>query len=105
MMNDVQLKLNEKGQGTFYIMDAGEQLGEMAISISENILTVYHTEVLEKAEGKGLAKQLLAAMTDYARMNDLKIIPLCPYVYLQFRRHPHEYEDIWVKSQADQKEQ
>ncbi|MEJ7678873.1 MAG: hypothetical protein WKG06_13660 [Segetibacter sp.] len=52
-MEDVKLKLNEKGNGTFYIMDGAEQVGEMEIGIKGKNLTAYHTEVLPKAEGKG----------------------------------------------------
>lgn len=92
---EVKLELNEKGQGGFYISENGEQLGEMAVSITVSSLIVYHTEVSPKAEGKGLGKILLAAMTDHARKNGLKVTPLCPYVHAQFKRHPEEYADIW----------
>lgn len=94
-MNEAILKLNEKGHGGFYIMDGEEQLGEMAIAISKADITVYHTEMQPKAEGKGLAKLMLQAMVDHARKNKLKVIPLCPYVHAQFKRHPQEYADIW----------
>lgn len=104
-MDEVQLKLNEKGEGAFYIPDGEEQLGEMVIGIKKDILTVYHTEVLEKAEGKGFAKKLLSAMVDYARKNSLKVIPLCPYVHLQFRRHPDDYADIGMRNEPDLNEQ
>ena len=103
-MINVQQKLNEKGEGGFYIMDENEQLGEMAIGIKDKILTAYHTEVLEKAEGKGLAKQLLNAMAEFVRKNDMKVVPLCPYVHAQFRRHPAEYGDIWLRNEPGQKQ-
>ena len=94
-MNEIKLELNEKGHGAFFSMDGEEQLGEMVISVSGGILTVYHTEVAPSAEGKGFAKKLLVAMVDYARKNGLKVIPLCPYVHAQFKRHPQEYADLW----------
>lgn len=98
MMEDVKLKLNDKGHGRFYIMEGETQVAEMVISISEGLLTAYHTEVLPRAEGKGLAKQLLTAMVDHARENGLKVIPLCPYVHAQFKRHPELYADVWHKT-------
>ena len=67
----------------------------MVISIDGNKLTVYHTEVREKAEGRGLANQLLSSMVEYARKNSLQIAPLCPYVHLQLKRHPELYADVW----------
>ena len=70
-------------------------MGEMVVSVMDDNLTVYHTEVAPEAEGKGLAKKMLQAMVDYSRENHLKVIPLCPYVHAQFKRHPDEYTDLW----------
>jgi predicted GNAT family acetyltransferase len=98
-MDDVKLNLNEKGHGAFYIMDGDEQMGEMVVGISGPNLTVYHTEVSTKAEGKGYAKKLLGAMAAYARKNGLKVKPLCAYVHAQFKRHPGEYADVWNNEQ------
>lgn len=97
-MEEVKLKLDENGRGYFYMLDGEEQIAEMEVSISGNNLTVYHTEVLPKAEGKGLAKKLLTTMVDHARKNALKVIPLCPYVNAQFKRHPEDYVDVWNKN-------
>lgn len=98
-MDDIELRLNEKGHGGFYAVQDGGQLGEMVISISGKDLTVYHTEVDPKAEGKGLAKNLLSTMVEYVRENGLQVIPLCPYVLAQFKRHPQQYADIWKKEE------
>ena len=94
-MTDVLFSLNESGQGEFYINEGNEKIAEMVIRVSGSKLTVYHTEVFPLGEGKGLGKQLLAAMVDYARKNQLTVIPLCPFVHAQFRRHPDMYADIW----------
>lgn len=94
-MEEVKVSLDEKQHGHFYINENNQQVAEMQIGISGNDLKVYHTEVLPKAEGKGLAKKLLSGMADYARKNNLKVIALCPYVFAQFKRHPEEFADIW----------
>jgi len=96
-MQSIELQLNEKGRGAFFYSEQDKRLGEMEISVSGNHLTVYHTEVVPEMEGKGVAKQLLAAMVDHARTHRLKVIPLCPYVLAQFKRHPDEYADVWEK--------
>ena len=87
--------LNEQQKGKFYIEEDNERLGEMVIGINGNNLTAYHTEVSPKAEGKGYAKALLNAMVNYARKNRLHVIPLCPFVHAQFKRHPEDYADLW----------
>lgn len=94
-MNDIRLKLNEAGRGAFYLDENQERLAEMEISVSKGTLTVYHTEVAEKLKGKGVAGDLLKAMVSYAREKNLKVIPLCPYVYSRFKKDPEAYADIW----------
>ncbi|GGG84296.1 hypothetical protein GCM10007415_16790 [Parapedobacter pyrenivorans] len=69
----------------------------MDISVSGDKLTVYHTEVDTAYEGRGFAKLLLNKLVSYARENRLMIVPLCPYVHTQFKRHPQEYADVWAK--------
>jgi len=36
-------------------------------------------------------------MRVHARENNLKVVPLCPYVLAQFKRHPELYEDVWQR--------
>lgn len=94
-MNEIELKLESNGKGAFVIEESDERIAEMAIGISGNNLTVYHTEVSEKLKGQGIASKLLSAMVAYAREHTLKVIALCPYVNSQFKRHPEQYQDIW----------
>ena len=96
-MSDIQLKLDSRGRGAFYIEENNVKIGEMVVGISGTALTVYHTEVNPEMEGNGYAKQMLDKMVAYARENKLQVIPLCEYVHAQFKRHPAEYEDIWKK--------
>ncbi len=95
-MEEVQLKLNDIGRGAFFIGEDEDRTGEMVVSVKDDTLTVYHTEVNPEAEGKGLAKKMLASMVDYARANHLKVSPLCQYVHAQFKRHPDQYADLWT---------
>lgn len=96
-MEEVQHTIDEKGNGSFYIADAGKRMAEMVIHQGTNHVTVYHTEVQPEAEGKGLAKALLTNMVAYAREQGLKVIPLCVYVLTQFKKHPELYNDVWMK--------
>lgn len=100
-MNDPELVLNQLNRGAFLLEEDGEKLAEMVVAVDNENLIVYHTEVNPKAEGKGLAKTLLNAMVSYARKKQLKVIPLCPYVHAQFKRHPEEFADVWTKDDYD----
>ncbi|RYF25294.1 MAG: N-acetyltransferase [Flavobacteriales bacterium] len=97
-MDKPTLVLDKNGQGAFVIMDGDEQVAEMVLKVDEQQLIVYHTEVAQQAEGKGLAKEMLNAMVAYARENKLKVVPLCPYVHAQFKRHPADFADLWTAS-------
>lgn len=88
---------NIKGEVQLFSDD--NKAGKMDISVVGNKLTVYHTEVDEAYAGKGFAKLLLEKLVSYARENDLKILALCPYVHAQFKRHPEEYNDVWLKEE------
>jgi len=94
-MEKIELKMTAKGRGFFVFKEDEESLGEMEIAISEKQIIVFHTEVVPKAEGKGIGKKLLNEMVVYARNNHLKVVVLCPYVLAQFKQHPEQYSDIW----------
>lgn len=94
-MNDIELKVDKQGRGAFEIMDGSERVAEMNVGINEDNLTVFHTEVSPKLQGKGVAGQLLDEMVRYAREHNKKVIPLCAYVRAQFTRHKEKYADIW----------
>ncbi|HEX6225049.1 MAG TPA: GNAT family N-acetyltransferase [Chryseolinea sp.] len=97
-MNDIELKLKGNGQGAFVIEEGDVRLAEMEVAVNNGNLTVYHTEVADQLKGKGVASSLLTTMAAYAREKKLKVIPLCPYVLAQFKRHPDQYADIWNQS-------
>jgi predicted GNAT family acetyltransferase len=101
-MTNIELELDAKQHGAFNLYEDGTKIGEMVVSVNSAAITVYHTEVDESAAGKGYAKLLLDALTGYARENNIKVIPLCPYVHAQFKRHPDEYNDIWLKQEENE---
>ena len=96
-MENIKLELDEKKHGAFNLYVDGKKLGEMTASLKDDLLTVYHTGVEPEAEGKGYARKLLEEMVSYVRANKLMVLPLCPYVHAQFKKHPEEYQDIWKK--------
>ncbi|WP_027380553.1 GNAT family N-acetyltransferase [Chryseobacterium daeguense] len=84
-------------RGEVQLFSDENKAGKMDISVIGKKLTVYHTEVNDEYAGKGFAKLLLDKLVSYARENDLKILPLCSYVHAQFKKHPEEYNDVWLK--------
>lgn len=99
-MNPVKLKLNEAHKGAFMIEENGHHIAEMVVAVKGEELHVYHTEVSDEYQGKGLAQELFKAMVTYAREQHLQVVPYCLFVQGQFNRRPEEYADIWKKLQA-----
>ncbi len=94
MENEVQFKINENGEGLFYIEHLRKQIGRIDIKIFDKTLSALHTEVNPAYEGKGFAKKMFLEMIDYARENKLKVKAECSYVNLQFKKVAGEYADV-----------
>src|SRR5690606_17213589 len=94
----VNFSKKENGIGKFFIREDEQEVDRIEVRLSDDLITVLHTEVDAVAEGKGYAKIMLTSLTDYARNKNLKVKPLCPFVYGQFKKHPELYGDIWMQT-------
>jgi predicted GNAT family acetyltransferase len=53
-------------------------------------LTLIHSEVPSSLEGHGMAGLLTETALEYARANDLTVVPMCPFVRSFLEKHPDE---------------
>ena len=72
------------------------QLAQTAYEREGNVITFTHTFVPESLSGHGIAKHLAQSALEYARENNLSVVPLCPFVAAYIKRHP-EYEPLVLK--------
>lgn len=81
-------------RGSFqYILD-GKEAGIMTYSVAgDDKIIIDHTVVNPAHEGQGIGKKLVMEAVKYARENNLKIIPLCPFANVVFKRTP-EIADV-----------
>lgn len=80
-------QINEGRKGYFQAVEEGKQAGKMTYSwAGDTKFIIDHTEVNEEFNGKGVGKKMVMAAVEYARANDLKIIPLCPFAKSVFDR-------------------
>ena len=56
-------------------------------------IIIEHTEVPEALEGLGLASRMVITALDYARQQNLKVLPICPFAKSFIGRH-REYQDL-----------
>ena len=95
---EIQFKIDDQKQGSFYIELDGKQVAELDLSIENNLINAYHTGVRKELEGQGVAGKLFDELVKYARENELKIIPTCSYILAKFRRNPDGFSDIWQRT-------
>lgn len=74
-------------KGRFLIVENNEMAGEMTYTwAGETKFIIDHTLVDEKFGGKGYGKKLVMAAVEFARENNLKILPLCPFAKRLFEK-------------------
>ncbi|WP_193813604.1 GNAT family N-acetyltransferase [Kaistella flava (ex Peng et al. 2021)] len=83
----------EQNDQTFDIYYDAEKAGFMEYNLKEGILEIIHTEVFEEFGGKGLGKELVKTAVEFAKKNNLKIIPLCPYSKRMIEKTP-EFREL-----------
>ncbi|CAA9199870.1 GNAT family N-acetyltransferase [Flavobacterium collinsii] len=73
-------QINDTRRGYFEAVEDGKQAGKMTYTwAGDSKFIIDHTEVNEDFNGRGVGKKLVMAAVEFARTNNLKIIPLCPF--------------------------
>ena len=81
-------------KGVFYVEKDKKIVAEMIYNMpSANKMIIEHTEVSQELEGQGAGGQLVHEAVEYARANNIKIIPLCSFASSVFEKKP-EYADV-----------
>ncbi|MEN2412543.1 GNAT family N-acetyltransferase [Flavobacterium mesophilum] len=87
-------QINDTRRGYFEAIEDGKEAGKMTYTwAGDSKFIIDHTEVSPDFNGKGVGKKLVMASVEYARNNNLKIIPLCPFAKSVFDKVP-EIRDV-----------
>lgn len=88
----------KKGDKRFYIGDSEETpLAEMTyVPTGSSLIIIDGTFVSDELRGQGAGKILLKAVVEWARQENKKIIPLCPFAKAQMEKE-EEYHDVLNK--------
>jgi predicted GNAT family acetyltransferase len=71
---------NDEKRGAFVASEENKRAGEMTYTwAGETRFIIDHTDVYPEFKGKNVGKQLVMKAVEYARANNLKIMPLCPF--------------------------
>ncbi|MDX9798049.1 MAG: GNAT family N-acetyltransferase [Bacteroidales bacterium] len=92
MSDKIEIRNNsEKSSFELFLNDV--HAGEIDYEIRRDKILLTHTGVRQEHEGKGLARKLVEFAVSYARENELKVQPICPYIKKVFERN-QEYQDL-----------
>lgn len=83
------------GENKFYIgeSEAAQKAMMTYVKTGDDMMIIDHTEVSDELRGQGAGYSLVEAAVNYARQNDIKILPLCPFAKSVFDKTP-EYSDV-----------
>ena len=88
MTTPLEIQRSEQGhRGAWFSEKNGERVAEMTFTrVNAKTVIIDHTEVSDSLKGQGAGRQLLDAAVAWARANDTKFIPVCPFAKAQFEK-------------------
>lgn len=79
-----------------YVIRLGDDEAELTYSVTTPTLFIAdHTSVPDAFRGTGAGQALVTRMVTDARVEGFKIMPLCPFVNAQRKKHP-EWADAFA---------
>ncbi|KIA85804.1 GNAT family N-acetyltransferase [Flavobacterium sp. AED] len=87
-------QINEIKKGYFRASDNEIEAGRMTYTwAGTDKFIIDHTEVNDAFAGQSVGKKLVMEAVQYARLNNLKILPLCPFAKSVFDK-TEEIQDL-----------
>ncbi len=87
-------QFNEDKKGYFKAVENGVEAGRMTYTwAGPKVFIIDHTEVNPDFSGQGVGKKLVMEAVKFAREQEVKIMPLCPYAMSVFKK-TEEIRDV-----------
>jgi hypothetical protein len=83
-------------KGAFFVEEEGKRVAELSYTVAGTRVIIDHTDVDDSLRGTGTGRKLVAAAVDWAREEDLRLLPLCPFARSVFDKTP-EFADVLVR--------
>ena len=83
-------------RGAFVWLQDGKRLAEMTYTVAGTRVIIDHTDVDNALRGTGAGAKLVAAAVEWARAENARLLPLCPFARSVFDKTP-EYADVLAK--------
>ena len=86
-MNYDEQKLKVNAESHRLELEVAGSVAFIEYKVSQDKLFLIHTEVPPELEGRGVASAIVQKALQYAKDNNYKIIPICPFVQSYLNRH------------------
>ncbi|MBV2360360.1 N-acetyltransferase [Thalassococcus sp. CAU 1522] len=95
-MSDGEIVHEQQGSKGRYVIRRNGAEAELTYSIASATLRIAdHTGVPDAFRGTGAGLALVTRLVEDARAEGFKIMPLCPFVNAQRRKHP-DWADVFA---------
>jgi predicted GNAT family acetyltransferase len=88
---DIELKIEKENERFVTFVEGSEAYVEYILQ--DDKINFTHTYTPPALRGKGIARNVVKFAFEYARQNDLKVIPTCPYIRF-FLEKNEEYKEL-----------
>lgn len=85
--------VNNPDEARYEVWADGELGGFAQYRSHGQRITLFHTEIDPRLEGRGLGSQLARGTLDDTRAQGIAVVPTCPFIASYIRKHP-EYADL-----------
>ena len=95
MLQIKHIENDSYGEFTAWLDD--QQAGDMTYTRpNPGTMVINHTQTFSGFEGQGIARQMILAAVDFARLHHRQITPLCSYALAVLTR-TNDYQDVLTK--------
>jgi uncharacterized protein len=95
MLSPIRHEQN-KSNGIFYLTEKRERKAYLTYTEQpEKVFQLTHTFVSDDLRGQGIASRLAKHVMEYVLANNLKVVPICPYI-IKWLENKAEYKDLIV---------
>ena len=90
-----EVEIIKNPQESRFEAQVGDYLARIEYIENDRHIVYTHTIVPKEIGGQGLASMMARTVLDYARDNDLKVVPQCPFVRAYIERHAEYQPLVW----------
>lgn len=92
MSNPTDEVVNNPEKYRFEVI-SGSMVSKLDYRLGRDRIALVHTEVPDELQGQGIGSALVKFALEFAKKNELTVLPNCPFAAAYIERHP-EWQDI-----------